>query len=258
VRLYFKCVQIHLKGILQYKVSFLLTVIGQFFISFTSFLGLYFLFEKFQSVKGFTYEEVLLGYAAVLMAYAVAECFAYGFKNFSMTISNGQFDRLMIRPRGTLFLVLTSQMEFSAIGRFLQAIFVLIYAIRSSNVSWNLRYAVCMLLMILGCTLVFMGLYIIYATFCFFTIEGLEFMNIFTDGGREFGKYPFSVYGEKILAIFTYLIPLACAQYYPLLYLTGKRESGWYICTTLGCVVFFCVCCGIWKIGVRNYRSTGS
>lgn len=29
------------------------------------------------------------------------------------------------------------------------------------------------------------GLFIVYAALCFFTTEGLEVMNIFTDGGRE-------------------------------------------------------------------------
>ena len=47
----------------------------------------------------------------------------------------------------------------------------------------------------------------------FFTIEGLEFMNIFTDGSREFGKYPLSVYGKGVLKFMTYVIPFALVQY---------------------------------------------
>ena len=34
-------------------------------------------------------------------------------------------------------------------------------------------------------------------------------MNIFTYGAREFGKYPFSVYGSGILKVLTFVIPLA-------------------------------------------------
>lgn len=65
----------------------------------------------------------------------------------------------------------------------------------------------------------------IYASLCFYTTEGLEFMNIFTDGGREFGRYPFRVYGEGVLKFFTYIIPLALFQYYPLLFLLGRSSN---------------------------------
>ena len=49
-------------------------------------------------------------------------------------------------------------------------------------------------------------------------------MNIFTDGSREFGKYPLSIYGNEVLKFFTYVIPIALFQYYPLLYLIGRSD----------------------------------
>lgn len=66
----------------------------------------------------------------------------------------------------------------------------------------------------------------VYAALCFFTLEGLEFMNVFTDGAREFGKYPIAVYGKKALLFTTFIIPYALIQYYPLMYLIG-RETKW-------------------------------
>ena len=41
MKLYFKYFQIHLKSRMQYKVSFLLTTIGQFLVSFNVFLGVW-------------------------------------------------------------------------------------------------------------------------------------------------------------------------------------------------------------------------
>ena len=51
-------------------------------------------------------------------------------------------------------------------------------------------------------------------------------MNVFTDGAREFGKYPIAVYGKKALLFTTFIIPYALIQYYPLMYLIG-RETKW-------------------------------
>lgn len=95
----------------------------------------------------------------------------------------------------------------------------------SSGIRWTIQGVLLLLFMILCGIFLFMGLYIIYATLCFFTIEGLEFMNIFTDGGREFGRYPAGIYGSSILKFLTFIVPLACFQYYPLLILLGKAAG---------------------------------
>lgn len=258
MKLYMKFFSLHLRSAMEYKASFILTITGQFLISFTSYLGLYYLFARFQSINGFVFFEVLLCYSAVLMAYAVAECFAYGFKNFSQMIIEGQFDRIMIRPRNELFIVFVSAFEFSSLGKLVQAVLVLAYALLHSPVEWNLLKSLVYILMILGGVVLFMGLHIIYAGLCFFTLEGLEFINIFTDGGKEFGKYPMGIYGDTILKIFTLIVPLACVQYYPLLFLLDRTENLAMALSPLYTIVFLLVAIGIWKIGVKNYKSTGS
>lgn len=78
MRLYLKYFSIHLKSQMQYKTSFFLTVLGQFFTSFSAFLVIYFMFARFNSVEGFTYSEVLLCFAVVLLSFSLAECFARG------------------------------------------------------------------------------------------------------------------------------------------------------------------------------------
>jgi len=112
--------------------------------------------------------------------------------------------------------------------------------------------------MLAGGVTVFFGLFVIYASLCFFTLEGLEFMNVFTDGGREFGRYPYSIYGESVLRFLTFGIPLALFQYYPLLYLTGRSANLLYMFTpVIGCL-FLILCLLIWRLGVRHFKSTGS
>ncbi len=58
--LYGHYVSIHVKSIMQYKISFLLSVMGQFLVSFNVFLGMFFMFQRFSCVGGFTYSQVLL------------------------------------------------------------------------------------------------------------------------------------------------------------------------------------------------------
>ena len=192
------------------------------------------------------------------MAFSLAECFFRGFDTFSKVISNGEFDRVMLRPRNEMFQILASKVEITRLGRLLQAIVILIYAIFTCDVVWTADKILTLIIMITGGTVLFAGLFIIYASICFFTIEGLEFMNIFTDGGREYGKYPMSIYGDGVLKFFTYIIPLACVQYYPFMYLIGRTNNILYMFTPIAAFVFLIPCCIFWKIGVKHYKSTGS
>lgn len=258
MKLYLKYISIHMKSIMQYKTSFFLTSLGQFLVSFNVFLGVYFMFLLVPSVKDYTFADVLLCFSIILMQFALAECFARGFDGFSAIISNGEFDRIMVRPRNDIIQVLGSRFEFTRIGRMMQAVIMFVYGIYKSNLEWNLSRVLVIVFMIIGGFAVFCGLFLIYAALCFFTTQGLEFMNIFTDGAREFGKYPVNVYGKGVLIFCTYIIPFALFQYYPLLYLLDKTTNRVNIFLPLLSTLFLIPCFILWKVGLKHYKSTGS
>ncbi|MCL2046094.1 MAG: ABC-2 family transporter protein [Oscillospiraceae bacterium] len=258
MRLYMKFFSMHMKSQMQYKLSFFLTMIGQFLVSFAILLSLYFMMSRFNVVMGFTYEQVLLCFASVLMGYSLAEMLGRGFDLFPRMLGNGEFDRALVRPRSVITQVLASKMDFTRLGRILQAAFVFIYAVPKSGVIWTRDKILTLFLMVICGSLVFFGLFIVYAAFSFFTVEGLEFMNILTDGGREFGRYPYAIYGEGILKFLTYFVPLALFQYYPLLYLLDIEKSKLYMFTPLLSLIFLLPAYAFFQYGVRKYKSTGS
>lgn len=258
LKLYKKYVAIQVQGMMQYKMSFLLTSIGQFLVSFNVFLGVFFMFQKFHTVEGFTYSEVLLCFGVTLMEFSIAEALARGFDTFSSTISNGDFDRILVRPRNEIFQVLAGKIELTRIGRIIQAIVMFVYGIRKSQVHWSYDKVLTVIFMLVGGAAVFSGIFLIYAAICFFTLEGLEFMNVLTDGAREYGKYPISVYGKRALQFCTFVIPYAWIQYYPICYILDKNAEAWWSFLPLAACLFLLPCYILWKIGVRHYKSVGS
>ena len=258
LRLYGKYVSIHLRSIMQYKMSFLLTTIGQFLVSFNVFLGIFFMFQRFRFVAGFSYAEVLLCFGIMLMEFSLAEAFARGFDTFPTMLANGEFDRILVRPRNEIFQVLASKLELSRAGRFIQAPVMFVYGMIVAEVEWTLMRVFTVLSMLIGGTLVFTGIFLIYAAVSFFTLEGLEFMNVLTDGAREYGKYPVSIYGKSVLKFCTFVIPYALIQYYPLLFVLGRSDDLFYPFLPLVAGLFLIPCLLLWKLGVRHYKSTGS
>ena len=256
--LYLHYVSINVRSAMQYKTSFLLTAIGQFLVSFNVFLGVFFLFQRFSQVEGFTYSEVLLCFSIMLIEFSLAEMIARGFDMFPNMVKSGSFDRVLVRPRSPILQVLGSQFELTRFGRMLQAVVMFVYGIMRSGVVWTPAKVLTVLFMLIGGTVLFSGIFLIYAAFCFFTLDGLEFMNILTDGAREFGKYPLSVYGKRMLQFTTFVVPYALVQYYPLLYLLGRKISPGYIFLPLLAILFIVPCYLFWRFGVRRYVSSGS
>jgi ABC-2 type transport system permease protein len=248
----------HFKSQMQYKTSFFFTTLGQFLVAFATFLSVSFLFARFDAVGGFAYEEVLLCFAVMITSFSVGELFGRGFDRFPLLLGNGGFDRALVRPRNIIFQVLASQTEFSRLGRLAQAVLIFAYVIPQSRIEWTWDKILTLFLMIFCGSVIFFALFILYAAFSFFTIEGLEAMHILTDGAREHGRLPFSVYDDGVLKFLTYIVPLALVQYYPLLYLIGREESFLYALTPLLSLIFLLPCYGFFRLGLRKYKSTGS
>ena len=256
--LYLKYFSIHLKSEMQYKASFLFLTIGNFLMQFSTFLGVYFMFFLFHDVDGFTYPQVLLCFAVVTMAFSLAEMFGSGFERLSRMIGNGEFDRALVRPRNITFQILVSRMSFFRIGATIQAAIVFFWAVPNSGVSWTWDKILTLCLMVICGSLIFSVLFLIQATFAFFTTEGLEFMNILTYGGRDHGRYPYSIYGKEVLRFLSFIIPLALFQYYPLLYLLDIEQSVVYMLTPLLGLLFIFPGYVFFRFGLKRYKSTGS
>ena len=82
MKLYLQYFSMLVRCQMQYKFSFWMMVVGHFFMSFSLFFSIFFLFSRFGEVDGFTFPEILLCFAVVSMAFSSAECFARGFDVF--------------------------------------------------------------------------------------------------------------------------------------------------------------------------------
>lgn len=260
MRLYFKYMSILFKSQMEYRTSFILLSIGQFFVPFLVFVGIFMFFQRFQSLGGWNLYEVALCYSIIHIAFSVSECFARGFDAFSTLVIKGDFDRILVRPRNTVLQVLGYKFEFTRIGRFTQSIIVLIYSLINIHMSWNTYKVLTLVIMIISGIFIFTGIYMLGASLCFWTIEGLEVINIFTDGGREMSQYPLSIYKDWVKKFFTFVIPFGTVNYLPLMFVLGKTTGNkfLYMFTPLFGLLFIIPCILIWNLGVKHYKSTGS
>lgn len=259
MKLYWQYVRMVFRCQMQYRASFIMTTIAQILVPFTVFAGTLFLFQRFGRLGQWSVQQVMLCFAVTHLAFALSECFARGFDAFAQVVSQGEFDRILVRPRNTVLQVLGARFEFSRIGRLFLGLVILAAAIGGLPIDWNPLRAFSLLLMVLCGAAIFSGIFMISATLCFWTLQGLEVINIFTDGGREMAQYPLDIYQKEIRRFFTLVIPFGTVNYLPLRYLLDLPGSRpWQALIPLLSLLFLIPCVLLWRRGVRHYQSAGS
>ena len=258
MKLYFKYFKMHVKGELQYKMSFIMSFISQFFVFFGYYFTILCLFDKFPNIKGFTLYEVLLCFSIIHFGFAFNETFFRGVDKFDKFIIDGSLDRLLVRPRGVLYQVICSEMDFVKLARIIQSLIIFFIAISHLNIEWNIINILLIIATFLSSIILFFGIFLLMASYCFITIHGLEVRNLLTDGGKQMAQYPIGIFRKGFIFIFTFIIPYASVNYYPLLYLLGKSNNTLYLLSPLLIVVYLIPCLLSFKIGLKHYSSTGS
>ena len=258
MKLYIHAMRLHLKSLIEYKASFIFGLFSQVFVFFGYYFIILALFDKFDNIKGFTLYEVLLTFAIIQFGFSVNEIFARGIDQFDDLIIDGSFDRLLIRPQPIILQVLCSQIAWIRISRTIQAIIILAIALINLDINWSTEKVIVLILMLLASITIFFGIFLLMASYCFMTVKGLEVRNVFTDGGKHMAQYPIGIFRKGMVFIFTYIIPYAFVNYYPLMYFLGKSDNKLYMLSPLIVLIYLIVPFYAFKKGVKKYASTGS
>lgn len=256
--LYFKYFKIHIKSDLQYKMSFILTFISQFFVFFGYYFTILCLFDKFSNIKGFTLYEVLLTFGVIQFGFAFCETFFRGIDKFDDLIVQGSFDRLLLRPRSILLQVFCEKVQLVKLSRLLQAIVILIIAIINVEVTWNIEKIITLIFMIISSVFIFLSIFILTASYCFLTVKGLEVRNVLTDGCKHMAQYPIGIFKKGFVSFFTFIIPFGFVNYYPLLFILGKETNKLSIISPLITILYLIPSIIIFYKGIKRYSSVGS
>ena len=260
--LYVRLVASRVRSQFQYRTSFAVDFVGVFLVSFLDFAAILIIFQNVSALGGWSVEEVALLYGISGLAFALTDLAIGDLDLLSQQIRDGNFDLVLIRPRGTLFQVVTSEFQIRRLGRIAQATAVLVYALVRLDIAWTAGRVAILPLTIVGSAVIFGAVWIAAICIVFWSIEGRETANTFTYGGQFFTEYPINVYETWLRRLFAFVIPMAFVAYFPALYLLDKPDPlgapHWLGLCSPAVAVAACVVAGfVWRFAVRHYRSAG-
>jgi ABC-2 type transport system permease protein len=263
IAVYLRLVSAQLRSQMQYKVSFGLALVGSFLSCATEFGVVLVLFSRIQLLAGWSLPEVALLYGLSGVSFAVAEMLAASLDNFQVHIVLGTFDRVLVRPRGALFQVMSEDFALRRVGRIAQSVLVLVIALRLLAVEWTADKVVLVAVALISGMVIYFAIFVLGATFCFWTVQAKEATHVFTYGGDGLASYPLDIYRGSVRRFFTFVVPLAFVNYEPALYVLGRPDPLGLpdvarLLSPVAALAMAALAWLGWQQGVRHYQSTGS
>ena len=264
LRLYLHYITASMRAQMQYPASFVMLSLAQLMFTVSEIAAVWVLFHRFGPVGGWSFGEVAILYGVINIAFAFTDAWTRGFDIFGPEfVKTGAFDRLLLRPRSTAFQLFGHEMRLSRIGRLIQGVAVLVIGLRMTEMALTPVSVGLLIEAVLGGVALFTGVLILQATLSFWTVESLEVANILSHGGVQAGQYPVSIYAGWFRNLLTFVVPVACISYYPVLAALGRHDPlgapDWILpLTPLAGFAFMAFSLWVWGFGVRRYASTGS
>jgi ABC-2 type transport system permease protein len=247
---------------LQYRTSFALDFVGSFLIAFLDFLAVLVIFHNTPRLAEWSVHEVAFLYALSSIAFALTDLAIGHLDLLPQLVRDGNFDILLVRPRGTLLQVIARDFQLRRLGKAAQGAVVLVYALSSLHVDWTFPRAAVLAASLLSGIVIFASVWILFACIAFWTVDGGEFTNAFTYGGNFLAQYPIDIYGAWLRRFLAYLVPLGFVCYFPALYILGKPDPlglphVLQFLSPAVAVAVALVAGALWRFCVRRYRSAG-
>jgi ABC-2 type transport system permease protein len=257
--LYCKYLRMHLLSGFQYK-GWPLMMLQVMIVVITDPIGLVLLFLRFGNVGAWSVERIMLIYALAVASFGLAETFCRGFDYFPWRmIRSGDFDRVLLRPRSLYVQVAGSYFHLHRLSRVLAGIAVAVFCLWRLGVEPTVLNALILVLALIGGGLVYSGVFVLTSGLAFFTIQGLDWIYIFTNASYQVTRCPVDYMPGLLRRFFTFIMPVLVFSYLPAAAVCGWGVSYWLGLLALPAgLLFLWLATLVWEFGVRHYQSTGS
>lgn len=264
IRIAIQSLKMSILSRMQYRVDSIVATLAVFFREATSIIVIYLALVKFDHINGWNVNEMLFLFSLLFITYSIIVVLFADLRDFSCMIREGRFDRLVVRPRGLLFQLISNNADvIAALGHGMLGLILFLVSADRVGIQWNIQTVFYYIGAIIGGVLIQGGMFIIFSALSFYFVETGSIRNIFYWNMRRFAGYPISIYNKLIQGIMIYVVPFAFVNYFPAQYLLRKTDMEnypavyMYIVPLVGLVVYLAAYV-FWRISVKHYKSTGN
>ncbi|HEX8629399.1 MAG TPA: ABC-2 family transporter protein [Catenuloplanes sp.] len=251
------------RSLTSYRASFAVEVATNLGVASLDVLTVLVLFRVTRTIGGFELREAVVVVGLSACAFAAADLVVGNVDQLKRYVRTGLLDAILVRPLGVLPQLIAMDPPLRKVSRVLVSAGVLVTAVTVAGIDWNVQRVLLLIATPLLGMVFFGSIFVGSASLAFWWVESGEVGAAFTYGGRDFTAYPIPVYSGWFRAVFAYGLGFGFVAYYPALALLGRPDPlglpswvGWV--SPLVAVPAAGAAAAAWRVGLRQYRSTGS
>ena len=264
LQLFFSYAHSGLKSRFQYTADAIISTMAVFFREAGGVAALYLALLKFDTINGWTINEVIFLASILFLTYAIFIMFFMALRDFQDWIKHGDFDRVMLRPRGLLTqLILCGADWLAVLGHGTLGVLLFLLSANSIGIQWNFVNALYYIITIASGVLIQGAVFLFFSSLSFYVIETGRLKELFYWNAREFARYPISIYNRIVQFFMIFLVPFAFVNYFPAQFFLHKPDMAaypeWciYLSPLVGVLLYFAAYL-FWRYSLRHYKSTGN
>jgi len=259
IRLYSKFLQQYIKSLMEYRVDFVLGLIGFILVQFAGVVFIALIFNRIPSLDGWSFYEILFIYGFAQIPRGIDHVFTDYLWIFSWkTIVRGEFDKYLLRPINPLFQVISESFQPDGFGEIIIGLILVVTSSIKLNLSFGILDILMMIIVILFGVFIYTSIKLAVASIAFWVKFAQSYLFMVYQLS-DFAKYPMAIYPKAIRLVLIGVIPFAFTGYFPGAYFLGKGSlfTG-VILTCIISIIAMIVAYRIWLIGISKYESSGS
>lgn len=216
-----------------------------------------------QAIGDWSREQVLFVYGFTFIPFGIFNVLSMNLYQFSERyIIEGRFDRILLRPLGTLPQVIFESFRLQSLHEVAVGLVIVTLCARAMGSPLSLWDYGIIALMAFGGFGVLMGIFLLLVSVSFWFEDRIGIAppvyNLIM-----FGRYPNDIYHPGIQFILKWIIPFGFIGFYPSARFIGgvkfaeDLKVAFYLTPLVG-LICLTLALTVWSMGVRRYSSTGT
>lgn len=235
----------------DFFICCVITLVSELILPFVTLL----IYTAGASLPGWSLHEIMVLQGVFMLSRGLAGLLFFGIVyNTLISVREGTYDLMMIKPASVLFLSITTGFEPDRIGTIIGGAAVLVLSLGRSHTPSVMNWLIFTLLLFFSVLTLFSFAVMMAAT-VFKWVGNSRIFEIF-ESVMMFGNYPGSIFSQAFQIIISYIIPVSVIAFYPASALIGKDVPDLLPILAV-CILFLILSLLFWRMMLSKYTSAG-
>lgn len=251
----------------QRQLEYPIFLSSWFIYNFIQWFGglwlIYTITTRFGPLGGWNTEQVVFIFSLALISHGLVVTFCIQTWRIGYSIVFGEFDRILLRPMNSFFLLLTREINFIGFSDMLPGLIIFFYICKQIAFAWTVMNIIQILVILLGAVLIRTALFLFVGSISFWKMnrDVLTYLMVYFQ--QQVTSYPLSIYPHILQTVFTFIIPVGFVSFYPASQLLNHKTrimipGNLTVITLLTGIIFFLLAYRVFKTGLKKYESVGN